>query len=301
MKKFTIVTCIYNSSPGSRMGGRGYGFYHYLAPFTNLLNIGANIHVFTDPVIGEQLGNFFEEHNFEDYKIDIYDLNQYRHSDKIYRIKEELGIINNLGLADEVQYFRNDRNHHICLSKVDFLLKSIDTSNFNTKYTFWVDGGLFDHGLIPETLGGMERLRPPDEQRLWPNNTYAISNPDFFPKLINKTSHGLVLLGLANYHSRPLALNKFFKSDKVAHIVGGLFGGENSLLESFCKEFQGTVDCLFEDNLLYLEEEILSGVFADKFLDQGFLPFTHWSHDRPEEPNWLEAPPGSDSFYKLFL
>lgn len=296
-----IVTCLYNFSPYSRIGGRGYGWEHYLAPFYNLTLLDANIILYTDEVLAKKAENFFESIKFKNYKIIVYDITEYRHSDLIFKIKEKEGTIDKKGLVEGLPYIRNDRNHHICLSKIVLILDSLKENYFNSETTFWIDGGLFHHGLIPESLGGMERLTVPDMKRLWPQNKNSVCNPTFFTKLIKKAEKDLVLLGIENYYGRPEHFNKVFKEKKIAHIVGGLFGGKNQTLKYFCEEFEKAVDCLFDNNILSLEEEVLSGVFADRFSDQGYLAFTHWSHDRPEEPNYLEAPPGSDSFYKLFL
>jgi hypothetical protein len=300
-KNTTIVTCLYNCSPYSRIGGRGYSWDHYLAPFTNLLFLNSNIVVFTEKHTGEQLQEYFKIHDFTNYKIIIHDLNTYRHSNSIYNLKEKQGIIDKKGLIEGVPYIRNDRNHHICLSKTQFLDRTIKEGLFDTEYFYWVDGGLFHHGLIPYSLGGMELHTKPDETRLWPQNKSSISNPDFFPKLLKKTSKDLTFLGLDGWYHRPAELTNFFDKEKVTHIVGGLFGGRKKTVVEFCEKVNKVVDCLFDEDVLSLEEEVLSGVFVDNFSDQGYLPFNYWSHDEPDEPNHLGAPPGSDSFYKLFL
>jgi len=269
--------------------------------FTNLLKLDTNIVVYTDESFEKQVRELFEEYSFTNYRIEIHDLLTYRYSDSIFRIKEEKGIIDENGLVEGLEYIRNDRNHHICLSKVEFLQKSISSKFFDSKYFYWIDGGLFHHGLIPFSMGGMEMLIFPDEKRMWPENKLAISNPTFFTKLRNKTEKDLTFLGLEGWYSRPQYLTEFFSNFKKAHIVGGLFGGEVDALLEFCKQFELKVDCLFANNVLSLEEDILSGVLFDHFTEQNYLPFKYWSHDKPEEPNYLGAPPGSDSFYKLFL
>lgn len=297
----TIVTCLYNCSPYSRIGGRGYSWEYYLAPFSNLLFLNSNIVVYTDTVTKGQVEEFFELNSFTDYKIIVHDLNTYKYSDNIYTLKEALGIIDSNGFVEGEAPFRNDRNHHICLSKTEFLVRTIIEDFFESQYFYWVDGGLFHHGLIPESLGGMERRTIPDVSRLWPQNENSVCNPVFFPKLFKKTSKDLILLGLDDWCRRPSELTNFFEKEKVSHIIGGMFGGKKKAVLDFCKKVEITVDCLFEKNVLSLEEEILSGVFVDSFFDQGYLSFTHWGHDKPDEPNYLHVPPGSNSFYKLFL
>lgn len=298
----TIVTCLYNCSPYSRIGGRGYSWKYYLAPFTNLLSLDSNIVVFTDKVIKEQLEEFFNLNSFTNYKIIIHDLNSYKHSDSIYKLKESLGIIDSEGVVDRMYpNLRNSRNHHICLSKTEFLLRSIKEQFFNTEYFYWIDGGLFHDALIPQSLGGMELFTKPDRSRMWPENKSSVSSPTFFSNLVKKTSKDLTLLGIDNLYVRPFELKDFFEKEKITHIVGGLFGGRRKTVVGFCEKINKVIDCLFDKNILSLEEEVLSGVFADSFFEQSYLPFRCWGHDRPDEPSYLGVPPGSDSFYKLFL
>ena len=57
--KNTLVTAIYFSSPMSRMGGRGYNFEFYEAPFRNIINLGCNLVVYSHPS---------EINKIEDYK-----------------------------------------------------------------------------------------------------------------------------------------------------------------------------------------------------------------------------------------
>ena len=123
-KDVTIVTCIYRYSSYSRMGGRDYGWEHYLAPFCNLLQLNANIVLFTDETIGRKAEEFFELNEYRDYKILIYDLDSFKYSNIIYNLKEQEGIIDKNGLAFRIDPVVNDRNHHICLSKI-CLLSSI--------------------------------------------------------------------------------------------------------------------------------------------------------------------------------
>lgn len=298
----TIVTCLYDCSPFSRIGGRGYSWEYYLAPFSNLLLLNSNIVVFTDTVIKEQVEEFFNLNNFTDYIVIVHDLNSYRHSDSIYKLKESLGIIDSTGVVDKIHpNLRNSRNHHICLSKTEFLLRSIKEQFFNTEYFYWVDGGLFHDALIPQSLGGMELCTIPDRSRMWPQNKSSVSSPALFNKLLEKTSKDLTLLGLDDLYVRPFELKDFFENEKITHIIGGLFGGRKETVVDFCEKVNKVIDCLFDKNILSLEEEVLSGVFADSFFEEGYLPFRYWGHDRPDEPSYLEVPLNSDSFYKLFL
>ena len=71
----TLVTAIYYHTPTSRIGGRGYTWAHYAAPFENLLNLDANIVVYTHDPIENSIKEFFDSKNFTNYKLINYDLN----------------------------------------------------------------------------------------------------------------------------------------------------------------------------------------------------------------------------------
>jgi hypothetical protein len=57
--KNTLVTSIYYNSPYSRIGGRGYNFEFYEAPFRNILNLGCNLVVYSHGNEIEKVENFF--------------------------------------------------------------------------------------------------------------------------------------------------------------------------------------------------------------------------------------------------
>jgi len=299
----TIVTAIYYHTPYSRIGGRGYSWLHYVAPFTNLLNLDANIVVYTHDKVEQDIKNFFKDKQFTNYRIINYNLLKYKYSDIIFSLKEKLKIIDENGLTPGKSIISNDRNHHLCLSKIDFLLDSINNQYFNTKNYYWVDGGLFHHGLIPERFGGIERMTTPNSENYWPINKNSICNPNFFPKLDKKKTGDLLFLGLDNYHGRPQILDKpnISKNLKISHIIGGLFGGTPDKLKELSIKFNDVLLSILKEGYLTLEEEVLSIVYSDYFQTNTHLNFTHWGHDIPEERNYLEVPPGSNSFYKLFL
>ena len=166
--KNTIVTAIYFSSPMSRMGGRAYTFEHYVAPFRNFLNLDCNIVVYSHLSEMGKIEEFFKKYNFNNYKLVEFDLENYKNSDKIYEIKEKQGLINENGLISDVLLMSNDRNHHLCLLKPYFLKHTIESNFFESENYYWVDAGLFHHGISPETYGGIERLTRVNEKNYWP-------------------------------------------------------------------------------------------------------------------------------------
>jgi len=295
--KDTIVTAIYYTPYTSRIGGRGYTFEYYANPFRNLLSLNMNIVVYTHLSEYDKIIKFFRENNFGDYKVINYDLNNYAFSDKIYQIKEDRHIINANGLIPGNAHILNDRNTHLCLSKMDFLKMTIDGSYFGSVNYYWMDAGLFHNGLFPTSLGGMERFLKPDLKKFWPKNSKNLCKPDLIAKL--KGERKLLFLGLTNPQAIPPWWNKLHSSElKSMHIVGGVFGGAKDEVLKLCAMFGDLVMEVMGLNELTLEEDILTMLVLNNKLD--YLTFDTWYHDVPTDSCYVNVG-NQKSFYKLFI
>jgi hypothetical protein len=300
--KDTIVTAIYFYSPTSRFGGRGYSIEHYQSPFKNLLNLGCNIVVYTHEILIDGIKKFFENQRFEDYVIVDYDLSQFKYSDNIFLLKNKKGLIDESGLRQNISVVDNDRNHHLCLMKPYFISETIKNNYFDSENFYWIDAGLFHHGLIPDCLGGMERLTSIRNELFWPNNEKNLCNPTMIQNLVEKTNHSnLLLFGIENYYPEPTWWNMVTGKNKETHIIGGFFGGKKENIVELVDLYDKKLDIIFDNNLLTLEEEVLSILFVEKFFNNEHLKFKTWYHDMPNERNYFGITPGSDSFYKLFI
>ena len=282
--KHTLVTAIYYTTPQSRMGGRGYTFEFYKAPFRNILNLGCNIVVYSHGSEITKIENFFKQYSFNDYKIIDYDLNSYPHSDKIYELKEINGIINERGLAVGTSPIQNDRCHHLCLSKLYFLNDTIENQHFTSEKYFWIDAGLFHHGIFPETHGGIEKFVSVVEEKYWPHNKNNICTPEMIDKLLIKNNSEMIFLGMEN-----------------GWIVGGLFGGSKNVVKELYVDFQELSTTMLYENDLTLEEKVLSKLVDMKYKKYNYISFGIWHHDVPTVPNYFGAPPTAKSFYKIFI
>lgn len=299
--KNTIVTAIYYSSPMSRMGGRAYTFEHYVAPFRNFLNLDCNIVVYSHESEIEKIDNFFKHYNFENYKILNFDLNNYKNSDKIYKLKEKEGLINEFGLMSDKMLMANDRNHHLCLLKPFFLKDAIENNFFESENYYWVDAGLFHHGIFPETHGGIERLTKVNEKNYWPNLKENICNPEMFNRLESKNNSGFIFMGIDQYYGPTHWFNLYTESNKITHIIGGLFGGKKEIVLELAKDFEEMSDKIIQDGILTLEEEVLSILFTEKYKKYNYIGFNNWYHDVPTVPNYFGVSSNAKSFYKIFI
>lgn len=254
--KDTVVTAIYHYSYQSRMGGRNYTFEYYENPFRNILSLNVNLIVFSHINEIDKIKNFFERNNFSDYKIIEYDLENYIFSDKIYDIKEKKLIIDKNGLMPGNSYIMNDRNHHLCLSKIDFLNMAILGNYYVSDNYYWVDAGLFHNGLIPSSFGGMERYLKPDELNFWPNNKNNLCKPTLINNL--KKDNKLLFIGLTNAYLIPSWWNEVTRTNKQIHIVGGIFGGDKDEILKIHSKFKILTEEVLKLNQLTLEEDILT-------------------------------------------
>lgn len=296
--KHTLVTAIYYSSPYTRMGGRGYTFEFYEAPFKNILNLGCNIVIYSHNSEKGKIINFMDKYQFSEYVIIDYDLDNFLYSDKIYELKENEELIDKYGLKNNKDYIANDRNHHLCLSKLNFLNMSIDNNYFNSKKYFWIDAGLFHHGIFPETFGGIEKYTKVNEINYFPEKLHSVCNPNLIDVLLKKNKAEYILMGLEGY---PASLWWFDVCDKPKkeHIIGGLFGGNIEFINSITTKFNTLMYNILYNNKLTLEEEIFSIINSNE--QYNYLSFNTWYHDVPVDPNYFGIDTSAKSFYKLFL
>lgn len=295
--KDTIVTAIYHYSYTSRMGGRNYSFEFYENPFRNLLSLNTNIIVFSHASEINKIIDFFSKNSFMDYKIIEYDLNNYIFSDLIYNIKEKKGIIDENGLRSGILHVFNDRNTHLCLSKMEFLNMAILGNYFNSDNYYWVDAGLFHNGIIPCSLGGMERYVTSKNETFWPINENNICRPDLIRTLKNKNNNKLLFVGMTTSFEIPSWWNDIINVNKNIHIVGGIFGGDKNELLKIHQTFNSLTGQILKRNELTLEENILTMIVLKN--GYSYLKFDTWHHDVSTDSCYYGVQPGQISFYKV--
>lgn len=294
--KNTIVTAIYYYSHLSRMGGRDYKFEHYENPFTNLLSLNANIIVFSFADEINKIDAFFRKHQFKDYKIIEYDLNNSIFSNSIYKIKEQSLIIDKNGMIAKNPSFLNDRNTHLCLSKIEFLKIAINANYFTSNNYYWIDAGLFHNGIIPNSLGGMERLIRPNSKYFWPINKNNICVPKLIDNLRNNAK--LVFIGLTQSYPTPTWWNKVTNITKTIHIIGGFFGGNKDEILKMHQMFIFLTKKVISLNQLTLEEDILSIIVMQNKYHH--IKFDTWYHDIKTDSCYYNLPINLKPFYKIF-
>ena len=316
----TVVTAIYHHSYNSRIGGRSWDFSYYENPFRNILSLNVNIIVFSHASEIPRIISFFEKNSFVDYKVIEYDLDRYVFSDQIYDMKEKRQIIDKNGLMQGRSHVDNDRNTHLCLSKIEFLRIAISNNYFASDNYYWIDAGLFHNGLFPTSLGGRERRVAPIIESFWPIDKNNVCTPDLIDKLNNKINtdddkintdddkintgdeeinEKLVFIGMTVF-SQPTWWGKVYERNKRVHIIGGLFGGDKHEIMNMYNLFQDLTKKIIDIGELTLEEDILSIIVIQN--EYKYLTFDAWNHDVPTDPCYYNIVRSDQkSFYKLFI
>ena len=299
--KATLVTSLYNHGPNEIIGGRGWAFPFYAPPFRNILNLGLPIVIYTDTKMFGPVTSFMEEYCKTSYKIIEEPLTDFKFSKKILKIKEASGHFKD-GKLIKGSGIVNDRNTHLCLSKIYWLKRSASKNYFNSKKFYWIDAGLFHHGIFPEKYGGMERLTKKfkDSSYYYPEYENTIFNPSMGQFLTNKINKFLALVhtGMPTAPSIDALLD--IGKPKVGYIVGGLFGGTYNYINKVCTDFDTGLEIVLGNDQLVLEENLLSSISAYNKDHYEVFKFDQWHHDVEGEPCYYGASSKIKSFYKVF-
>lgn len=280
----TLVTALYYQKPTSRIGGRGWCFEFWKAPFRNIISLGLPLIIYTHNFEDQakKLREFLENENVKNYEIIIQELDVFYLSDKIYSIKEEMGLIDKDGLSSSRSIVENQRNHHLCLQKIFWLNEQANKNPYNTSKFYWIDFGLFHHTIFPDSLGGMEKFIPVRQENYWPNCETNMFSPSLGEALYNFSedkffciTHNQGVVGYDLYEAVNSAKHH------VGYVIGGLFGGTKESINFVHREFERVMKMLFEKNILILEEPILSIVYSNNEEKFKTLNFENWYHDCP--------------------
>jgi len=302
--KATLVTALYDHSYNEIIGGRGWCFDFYSPPFLNILKLELPIIIYThDKMIGP-LRNFMKKHrNAGDYRIITYDLENFQYSSQILQIKKSSGNFVNNKLLSHIPHTYNDRNHHLCLSKLYWLNETVNINPYSSSNLFWIDAGLFHHGIFPEKFGGREKFSKQENrpELYYPENKSSIFTPNMGKFLSNYKEKFLTII------KEAMPINPIIKEliappgyKHIDYIVGGLFGGDPDSIISVYKDFDEGLQVCLDNNFLTLEEELLSCVALKHPHLYNKFYFSQWWHDIKEDVAYYDVDENEECFYKLF-
>lgn len=295
----TFVTAIYSSGPDSLLGGRGRGLPYYLPTLRNLASFGSPLVVFASQAdvanIRAALAPMFP-------RLDVipFELSAFEHYHAFLRWKAEY----------RASLFINDRNEVLCFLKAYWLASVSQRRPWGSERTYWIDAGLFHHGIFPERVGGVEQLARAAEERYYPHDPTNICNPSLRAGIVAATPPGR-LFACAMPAASPM-----FAPEIVAqllgraaddpqlptireHVVGGIFGGFDADIQQLLQRFRALLGRAIAARAYTLEEQLFSLIFATDPERFAIQRFTTWRFHSPgERTSALDAE--ADSFYKIF-
>lgn len=303
MNKATLVTALYNYGPTHILGGRGWGFDHYKSPLLNILKLGCPIVFYTDDTMKDRLLQFLSEHSFDNFKIIYFDLFSANFSKSLLDLKKASGLYgedNMIRPNEKVDHTGLDRNEHICLQKLDWLLTTANKNPYKTEYFYWIDAGIAHHGIFPETFGGREKFIPCESRSYtyYPENQKSIFQPNFIINL-NKFVNKFFCIEHKEY-PKPGNIHDILKVKHGKYIIGGLFGGKTENIKPVHKVFYEYLKKILQSKNYCLEEQILSAISGSHGNLLQTTGFTHWYHDIEGDFCYMGLNKEADSCYKIF-
>tara|TARA_Y100000385_G_C13097638_1_gene642355 strand:- start:1435 stop:2385 length:951 start_codon:yes stop_codon:yes gene_type:complete len=301
--KATLVTALYHHSYDEIIGGRGWCFDFYSPPFLNILKLDLPIIIYTHKKVFGKLDKFMQKHRSGDYKIITQDLNDFQYGSRILEIKRNSGWFFEDRLKGDIPYTYNDRNHTLCLSKLYWLNEAVNTNIYNSNSFFWIDGGLFHHGIFPEKFGGREKFSKQENrpELYYPENKSSIFTPNMGKFLSNYKEKFLTIIKEEMpIRPRIKELIAPLGHKHIDYIVGGLFGGDPESINSVHKDFDEGLQVCLDNDLVTLEEELLSCVALKHPHLYNKFYFSQWWHDIKGDPAYYDIDENEKCFYKLF-
>lgn len=297
-----LVTAVYYSTPQSVMGGRGWDFSYYKPTLYAMSKLAAKkIVIYHDDAQEQNLKNFVKEYNLDTFELINLNLDQLPYYDKIFALKKDYLDTNNFSLQE--LHTRNNRLHLVCLLKVWFLQQTIKLNNLTDTPVTWIDAGLFHHALFPESVGGVELARF-NLDNYHPISKTSKLTPSFGNCLVERLNSGkLIALGSQTMRLPVEWSHNIADTNLIVNLVGGLFGGQPTVINKLYDKFYEFLDVLIENKILSLEETILSKIFKENQELFNVSTFDTWYHDIPTDPCFMERNDETfmQPFYKTFF
>ncbi len=298
--KATLVTALYLHRPQEILGGRGWTFDFFASPFKNILSLGLPMVIYTHDKMEKELTEFMNSYARADFTIINQNLTEFKYSNQILKYLRASGRFKDDVFIDEKGI--NDRNTHLCLSKMYWLQDVQKENPFNSNNFFWIDAGLFHHGIFPETFGGMERFTNfyKKSSYYYPDNKNNIFNVELGKFLSHKVSKFLALI----HKEMPIndKIKKILKTPhpKIGYVVGGLMGGPSKYIDLVFQDFDLGLSQVLSSNSIVLEEDLLSCTSSFNPDYYQTIKFNQWYHDIPDDPCYYGVSSKNKSFYKIF-
>jgi hypothetical protein len=194
----------------------------------------------------------------------------------------------------------------IMWGKFDWLLHVIDKIGVaENKYVYWIDGGLSHEGVIPVRFNSRKagvNFQNQSHQYSHMFSNDLIFNPDFPDFLVEYGGAGNLLHFLCNHPQHSDASHLQLRNPHVGTAVGGLFGGDITLMRKWAVDGMAICDELLDGGYISKEEDILTHLLNVNSAEDSpikdrltMFRFDTWYHE-----DWDVYDPKQKSFAAFF-
>ena len=287
--KTKIVTFVY-------FGINDFPFYghepqarwdRYKNSLLQLSEMGLPIVCYCGSNVYPELKKLLETNEVKNIDLRIRELEDFRHSKSMIKIKEKNPEKFNFYL--EVGW-----------AKIALMEEEMED---DLDYLYWVDIGLSHVGLFPFRFNGNGDKITGTSTNKYRYTFDKIFNTDTFKKINNWVGDKLInLTNTQFFHNATTLNNTLDKKHKYKSLtVGGIIGGHVSKLPNFFKSFEEYSQVCLEKEYLLNHEAMMSTISYDRPEDYETFIFGTWYHeDTPMKHVTTEFLNSKKSFYKFF-
>jgi Uncharacterised nucleotidyltransferase len=278
-----LVTCIYNGLSGTRYGGRlNRDDYYRKSLATIARSSGLPILCFL-PAAGIPIEQSFFEGRPHRIRWIPQELTDIPHTNEIQRIKSD-------HLEDYSTYVWQERCLELMWGKFHMLRQALERYP-TAEHLFWIDAGLANVNIISTKYTDAEALQAGDMHRV--DSAFV---PDLFLRMQDMAGDRLLAIKSTVPHNRGIPEKYNDRPYENADgLTGGLFGGKRNVVNTVCQLFEVKVQKLLADDVLYLEESVMTGLFADHPELFETYTFDSWYHE-----GWNSHNPNVMNFSQFF-
>lgn len=263
-----LVSCIYNGLDGTKYGGRNRKdmYLYSLQSIAEQSNLPIYCFVFNHEF--EEISTFFSDN--KNVKVLSHDILKEDYSEKILRIKEKHP---ELYIED---FFWKTRCPEIMWGKTRLIVKVLSMRSDFT-HVFWIDAGLSNSSIFEHKF--FDHLN----ERNLEYKSKNLFTKELFENMVKK-SFGKIIMFI-HKKANNLPINEKYNRNSYSGVfadtgcaIGGLYGGSRINLEKFCNISEYYIKKMLENEELYSEESIYSGIindYRDIFYQVFFDTFYH--------------------------
>lgn len=249
MNKTVLVTCMFNNTYSTPLGGRNRETM-YKESLPCIAKMPVDIICFTSTEEYHGICEFVQDNCLTNVTVLTYDLTAQDYHSRIMQVKD----------SDPATYydelFWQTRCPHIMWGKTRMLSHVI--ANYDYNQLFWIDAGLSASSFM------WEKYFPLIDT----HQKYYYSEGMFTETFLNSLKYLGKQKIFGILHTRPnnMPIAAEFNSrpyDDYSAMIGGLFGGPRHHMQWFCSHFEDYVNRVLDKNMLISEESIYSGIHND--------------------------------------